>query len=412
MNARFLWTSTMKDLRRRLRDPWALVLSAGIPFLIGGLLLLVMGGSGPAPPALEVYLADEDGGTLAELLSRAFGGADGFLRLERTTQELGRARLEAGEGTALVVIPRGFASAVVSEEPVELLMVVNPSQSILPQIVREGLELISEAAFYAHRLLGPQIQEIAAGPRAGQAFDNERIARISAAINERVTETQKYLFPPAIRLQANLDAGPRGGQSGMAVLMLPGVLVMSLLFAAQGQSDDLWSERRFGTLKRTVSTPCNLGLLLAGKLLAATLFLALIALLVLAAGLPATGVSLRKLPAAWFWAAATGSFFYLLLATVQLHATSQRAANVLLSSVLMPLMFVGGSFFPSESMPAWMAALGQYTPNGWALERLKDLLLDRASGKALLWGLGASMVIGCALFVVARRRLERHFARA
>ena len=41
-------------------------------------------------------------------------------------------------------------------------------------------------------------------------------------------------------------------------------------------------------------------------------------------------------------------------------ALSPRVSNIHIYSA-------GGSFFPFETMPDWMASFGQLTPNGWAL---------------------------------------------
>lgn len=79
--------------------------------------------------------------------------------------------------------------------------------------------------------------------------------------------------------------------------------------------------------------------------------------------------------------------------------------------LLFPLMMAGGSFFPFEAMPAWMAAIGKFTPNGWALEELKKILLGRAETVSLgtsFIGLLAVIVI---LFAVSTHRLRSGFAR-
>ncbi len=62
--------SAVKDLRRRLADPVALVIWLGIPLLVGSLMSLVSGGSGTAARGV-VLVANEDEGLvgLAVLLA-------------------------------------------------------------------------------------------------------------------------------------------------------------------------------------------------------------------------------------------------------------------------------------------------------------------------------------------------------
>jgi ABC-type multidrug transport system permease subunit len=58
---------------------------------------------------------------------------------------------------------------------------------------------------------------------------------------------------------------------------------------------------------------------------------------------------------------------------------------------------LGGTFFPFEAMPKWLAAIGQYTPNGWAVMQFKEII----SG-----GLGVAELAGrfgilCAFILIA-----------
>jgi ABC-type multidrug transport system permease subunit len=67
---------------------------------------------------------------------------------------------------------------------------------------------------------------------------------------------------------------------------------------------------------------------------------------------------------------------------------------------------LGGSFFPFEVMPAWMASLGQMTPNGWALLRLREIMGGEADAGALLVSFAAGLAIVMALGFLAARRIR------
>jgi len=93
---------------------------------------------------------------------------------------------------------------------------------------------------------------------------------------------------------------------------------------------------------------------------------------------------------------------------VKTHHAS--AADMLSSTIIFPLMMLGGSFFPFEYMPAWMAAIGRWTPNGLGVARMKDLLYgDVALAPIATAALGIG-VPAAAAFLFSARKLRRRFA--
>ena len=222
---------------------------------------------------------------------------------------------------------------------------------------------------------------------------------------------ETYLFPPVLELETSVDEEADSGTDiNIAVLFLPGIMLMSLMFMAQGLSEDIWSEREQGTFRRAVSTPGGIGPLLGGKLVSGGAIIFSTATIILTLGSLYLDLSFLNLPLAVLWTTFAGVVLLIGMVLVQLHASSQRAGSILTSSILFPLMMIGGSFFPSEVMPAWMAAVGAWTPNGMALELLKDILLERVDPQALLTTFLAMLLSGTALFAWSARRLTRTFA--
>jgi ABC-type uncharacterized transport system permease subunit len=73
---------------------------------------------------------------------------------------------------------------------------------------------------------------------------------------------------------------------------------------------------------------------------------------------------------------------------------------------------LGGAFFPFEVMPKWMAAVGRLTPNGWALERFKDLLFGEIGMAQLALNTLGLTAVTLLILWLARRRIEGAFLRA
>jgi hypothetical protein len=418
MSLRFVLLTAGKDLRRRATDPLALLLWLGLPLMIGGLMWLVGGGGSGASPRGVVLLADEDASLLGRVVQGSFaqGPLSALLEVERTTREEGRARLESGNASALIVIPAGATDAIVDGTPVTLTLVTNPAQRILPGIVREALELLAEAAFYGQRLFDAPLRDIRDRVRADDDdfLPTAEVVTIAGAINERLRGLRHVLFPPVLDFDWRAPAGSgEAGAAGPAFdigqLFLPGLLFLSLLFIAQAMSGDVWEEQVQGTLRRALASPPGVTGFLLGKLAAGAVLIGAIAAAGLGVGLVLFHVPLARAALAWPWCLFGGTVLLALFLVPQFLAGSRRGANMLGTIVIFPLMMLGGSFFPFEAMPAWMAAIGRWTPNGQAVARLKDLLAGTAEGPPFLVAIVAMGLPAAAAVLFAAARLRRRF---
>ncbi len=465
--------TALRDVRRHLRDPVGFLFWLGIPLVVGGLLVMVSGGrEGPRPQA-HLLVADRDDSFLSGLLVGALSqeAAGGVIRAERVELAEGRERLEDGEATALLLIPDGFGHAVLREEPDTLRLWVNPSQRILPGMVEESLRIVVDGVFYAHRIVGRELREMAEGPPEGlgDAAEDAWVANLSIRFRHVGDRLEDLLNPLPLRFETvtaaewetataaatRLAAGPgtAGGGSDstgagpaaagpaaaplagtplpaavdsaaaaaepsaessaetpMALFFLPGILMMALLFMAQGLSDDLWRERRQRTLRRFLVTPNGAATLLVGKVLAGAAFMGVVALLALAAGFLYFRLPASLLPLAWAWTLLTGLMLMAGMFLLQMHASSQRAGGILTMLVTFPLLMLGGSFFPFSVMPPWMHAVGRWTPNGWALLRLQDLLVEGPHAR-LAPAAGGLLAVTVLLLAASTRRLGGGFGR-
>jgi ABC-type uncharacterized transport system permease subunit len=413
----FLLQTALKDIRRRLRDPMVFGLWLGLPIATAALVQLAFGGldEGEAPRA-QVWVVDQDETVLSTLLVNALAGGGGRLPLAGREVELdeGRALIENGEGSALLIIPAGFGDALVNADAVTLRLVTNPAQAILPDMVVESLELLVDAAFYVQQILGDPIERIgeAADETDGTVADAE-VAEIAVLVNQTMTRIGTLIDPPIIDVEiVEPPAGDAAAEPGFADLFFPSLLFMSLFFMASGISEDYWVEKRQGTLRRALLTPHRVAAFLAGKVLAGALLMGVIVVLALVAARYGFGVDVRNFALAGLWGMLSGALLLLLLTPLQLYASSQRAGNLINGLLMMPLLILGGSFFPFRFMPEGMAAVGRLTPNGWALAQFQSIVAGDVDSAALgVRALGV-VLVGAGLFVVASRALGGRFVRS
>ena len=121
---------------------------------------------------------------------------------------------------------------------------------------------------------------------------------------------------------------------------------------------------------------------------------------------------MTTLPAALLWSILSGTVLTTMMIVIQVHVPSQKAGNIVTTALIFPLMMVGGSFFPFEAMPAWMASIGRLTPNGWALEQLKAIFFQTLEPLSFVAALLGLVVVGTVLFLIVARRLRSGFAQS
>ncbi|MGW8178686.1 MAG: ABC transporter permease, partial [bacterium] len=272
----FFRQSMLKDLRRHFRDRVALLIYMAIPILIGTVITIATGGSGGVKPVAVLLLSDEDNTFASNLVTGAFsqGELSKLIRVEKVTTADGEARIEAGEGSAFVVIPEGFSSALLKEEPMELHLITNPAQQILPGILEETLGVMVDGTFYLHRIFGDELRRIKGMAEEDVSPTDSDIAAISVEINQTMSQLGGFLSPLALELSTKVEEEETAGSKvSIGLLFLPGIIVMALLLIAGGASEDIWKEKEGGTLRRVASSPPGVFPMLAGKLAAATMLM-------------------------------------------------------------------------------------------------------------------------------------------
>ena len=404
----FALNSFRKDILRWRRDYVAVLIWLVIPLMIGGLVTPMM--SGGAKPHGTLLLVDEDETFVSELIVGAYSSGElgDLISVEKTGLDEGLARVNDGEASALLVIPEGFAAAFFESEPVTLTLRTNPAQTILPAIIRDVTEILLDAGFYLHQVFG---EEIATIRSMTESPGDAEIAALSVATRNKIDAALPMLSPPVIDLDI-VEPPPEEPSPPLGLLFLPGIIMMAVVFAANGLAGDVWQEREQGTLRRLVSSPARLIEFLAGKALAVFAVAAVVGGFTTVLGFAYHGIAWSHLPVALIWIALSGVALFAWFAALQMLFSSRKAAGVMTMALVFPLLMAGGSFFPLAIMPDWLAAIGRASPNGYIAERLiseitatQPWAID-ASSWAVLLGFAFAGLIVCGW------RLRTGFARA
>lgn len=403
----FALRSFRKDLVRWRQDYIAALIWVAIPLLIGGLITAMMGG---VRPHGVLVLVDEDETFLSELIVGAYSAGDlgELISVEKSDYDDGLARVNNGEASGLLVIPEGFAQAFLESDPVTLTLRTNPSQTILPGIIENVTEILLDAGFYAHQLFGNEIETI--NSMTDDPSDAQ-VAAVAVAIQNKMEVVAPKLFPPVIELEI-VEPPPAEPSPPIALLFMPGIIMMAVVFSANGLASDFWREREQGTLRRLVSSPARLGEFLVGKSLAASVVIGIVGGITMVLGFVYHGVAWSHLPVSLAWIAVSGVALFAWFAALQMLFSNPRTASVFSMMLVFPLLMAGGSFFPLAVLPGWIAAIGRASPNGFMADRLTNEVTSASAGAidATSWLIVLTgAVVGLA---ICGWRLRTGFARA
>lgn len=369
----FILSSARKDLTRWWQDKTVFLIWLGIPFLMGGMITTLMDGGDGAKPRGVLLIVDQDDSLLSGLMAGAYSSGElgDLITVEKTSLEAGTQRINAGEASGLLVIPKGFSNAFINEVPITLTLKTNPAQTILPGIIRDITEILLDVGFYAQQMFGPEIKQI--NDASGEP-DSALVAAIAVNIQNRIEAIAPHLLPPAIDLEI-VAPPPAEPRLPLALMFLPGIVMMAILFCTNSLAADFWVERRNGTLRRMLFAPGKLGQFIAGKALAAGVVVSAIAGITLLAGFVYHDVDWVKFAPSLIWVAISGVGIFAWFSVLQMAFATRTAANTLTSILLFPLLMAGGSFFPMAVMPDWIAAIGRLSPNGFVADRLSNALV-------------------------------------
>ncbi len=378
-----------KDLLRFLADRNGAILTLLTPVILGALMGSLMGSSDEARE-LAVLVVDLDGSPRSQELVAAMD-ADETLAVEVVSEADARRRIEEGDASVALVLPKGTGEALTpfamfGGTQLESRLLHDPSHKVEADLCAGLMTKIMMEQVGARlgdpRSMGQMFRGIKA--RVGEASpDDPTEARWLSLLDEGIALTdtrdaQKAPGPsgggmrPPLKLEkvAVTAAGPGAGYNSYAH-NFAGALCLFLLFWALEAAKELVNEKGQGTLLRLRTAPISPAQLLAARGLSAGLVAAVMAVCVYASAMVFFGVRvLGSVPGFLLMLASVcvfiGAFTVLL---VGITRSERQLANVGVVAVLV-MSFLGGAMIPSFVMPDWVQSLAAVLPTYWSTEGL------------------------------------------
>lgn len=290
--------------------------------------------------------------------------------------------IEQGKVSVVLVFPEGFGKKVSMGTPASMQAIVDGSNSTAAE----------DALGYINNIVNRQNIEI--------IFTRWKVSEVTKKLVPNVGSRLRYLYNPNLAEK---------WYNALQELFMNITLIGILLVATA-----LVNEKQFGTIEQLMVTPLKTIEIMVAKIvpmimiLFVAIFIAVFAILCPLIDCPINGNIWEFFLVSLIFAF-TVAGIGLFIATI-----SNSLANSVLFSVLVlvPIMFLSGSWVPIESMPVWMRFLVQFSPLTYYTD-LGNTVFVKGNSIFLLWNeILALLGIGITVFVVSAIRFRRSFSSA
>ena len=159
--------------------------------------------------------------------------------------------------------------------------------------------------------------------------------------------------------------------------MFPGAIMMALLFSISSLAMLIWEDLQSGVLTRLSASSRGLSAYFLGQQWAVLAIFSGVVLLLTVLGGLYFGLPVQQWPLLIIGLVISGFVMWQILLSLVLLMPTQRSANIVVNAAIFPILMLGGSFFPMEALPDWLAQIGLYFPNCYFLQAIKDALFNQ-----------------------------------
>ena len=350
------------ELKLFLNNRAELAFSIALPILLFALMYGAL--SSDSEVFTPASIVDLDGGTQArELVERMDSLAE--IEVEERTESDADGALDRSAILFAVVIPSGFSEAMEAGEPAPLVFRQRGNGGDTGQIVGAIVRGIARDMATDARV---RVQTQRALADSGVAA-----ASIEAEVGEQLASLRTN--PPVV-VEVRRPGQDREEESGDGLFsrLLPGLIIMFVMFSVTLAAQALVEDRRTGTLERLMTTRLGVNQLFAGKLLSGvmramfqTVVMLSLAFVVFRPGGPLAFVELLA-----FAMLAAAAFTGVSLVIGAVARTRNQATWAAVFFTLLMVVFSGTFFEIAEG--SLLQTLSRATINAYAIDAMQNII--------------------------------------
>jgi ABC-2 type transport system permease protein len=367
-----------KDLMELFRNRMGLVLLILMPIF----MMTMVGFIYPSETSIKnvpIALVNEDTGfdgynlssTFLTMLNSINDNASMMKLKDASSLEDVREMIQAGDAEGGIVISSDFTSNIMSGKQGTVTIVTDESNPQMSAMIQAVLGQVFE--------------------QMGTMLAQQNVQGLGVDANTSLAVVKPY------NVQAT---GAVEGKFSYFDFIAPGIMAMTIMMSVMtGLPAAISHEREVGTLDGMMVAPINRLSVILGKTLAQMARGILQGVLILVLAMTLFGVTVHGSILLVFALLLLGVFSFVGLGVVLTSfAKEQETAVMMMTTIMFPMMFLSGVFFPIEQMPWFMQAISKVLPLTYVADALRKVMVLGAdipmitNELAILIGFGIVMI--------------------
>ena len=373
-----------KDLMELFRNRLGLVMLILMPIFMMGMVGFIFP-SNNSLNHVSVALVNQDAGFSGSTIgSQVFltalnviNNQTGMLDISNVTAvDVLKESVQKGEIQGGIVIPSNFTQCLLSGQQGTLIIVTDNSNPQISAAMQSALTAVFQ--------------------QMGTMLAQQKVIMLNPALN--ATSALAIVQPYNIEVE-----GVVSGHTSYFDFIAPGIMAMTVMMSVMtGLPAAISQEKEVGTLDGMMVAPINRLSIIVGKTLAQTARGLLQGVLILILASVLFGVSIQGSILLVFGLLLLGVFSFVGLGVVLTSfAKDQETAMMVMMTLMFPMMFLSGVFFPVQQMPWYMQSISKALPLTYAADALRKVMVLGAGIPQITTELTVLITFGVVMTAIA-----------
>ena len=285
--------------------------------------------------------------------------------------------VQKGDVEGGIVIPSNFTESILNGEQGTVIIVTDQSNPQVSATIQAALTAVFQSM--------------------GTGFAQHTVEQLNPAV---VNENNSLAIVQPYNIQTE---GVVSGHFSYFDFIAPGIVAMTVMMSVMtGLPAAISHEREMGTLDGMMVAPINRLSIILGKTLAQTARGLLQGAIILTLATVLFGVTIHGSILLVIGLLLLGVFSFVGLGVVLTSfAKDQETAMMLMMTLMFPMMFLSGVFFPIQQMPWYMQDISKVLPLTYASQALRKVMVLGAGVPAIATELTVLIVFGAVMTAIA-----------